>query len=348
MRRHWIILAEGTRRRWGGDLRRYYLFEALAARTNATIVGTWGARSVTPLLPRRKRILPWLRPRIATVEFLEPSLVDQIVHRATPTILDVHDDIVLQADAMGWSLEPDVRLRHEDRKRRNVGAFPTLTAPSAAFAELAGLDRSRVIVAGNGTDTDIVRPEPWPSAPAIGMISGAAPGRGIELLVAAARLAREQVPELRLLLWLVATEPAGETYLADLEARLSADPWIEIGSAPYDEIGVRLGRATIHCVPNVAHPYWESVSPIKLFDDMASGRPTVVTPRAEMARIIEGSEAGVVADGDRPEDLAASFCRLFNDEALAQRLGANARRAAVADYDWRVISSRLAETVLGR
>ena len=45
------------------------------------------------------------------------------------------------------------------------------------------------------------------------VVSGAAPGRGLEALIEAARIVRESVADVRLLLWLVATSTASERYL---------------------------------------------------------------------------------------------------------------------------------------
>jgi len=179
-----------------------------------------------------------------------------------------------------------------------------------------------------------------------GFISGAAPSRGIEELIAAMRLVRDDHPTARLLLWLAATGEASGAYLERLRAVVAGDEWIEIGSAPYDRLSAELGRARMLVIPTPAHPYWDSVAPIKLYDGMAAGRPTVTTPRTEIVREIEGSEAGLVAAGDGPADLAIPIRRLLADDALAQRLGASARAAAETRFDWRIVSGRLADTIL--
>src|SRR5206468_3173080 len=103
-----------------------------------------------------------------------------------------------------------------------LDAFRSHVVPTRSFAELIGLDLSRVIVGGNGTDTSRIAPGPWPDQPAVGVISGAAPGRGLELLVEATRLAREAMPDLLLRMWLVATGEESEKYLAGLRVATAA------------------------------------------------------------------------------------------------------------------------------
>jgi glycosyltransferase involved in cell wall biosynthesis len=277
---------------------------------------------------------------------LAPEALAAISASAEPFALDFHDDPILQNEALGVMVDRDWVDRETDRKRRNLDAFPWHVVPSRELADLAGLDPSRVVIAGNGTDTSIVQPMPWPTEPVVAMMSGAAPSRGIEDVIAAVENVREQIPELRLVLWLAATGVASERYLADLREATAREHWVGFASAPYAEIGQSLGRAMVQCVPNPAGLYWDSVVPIKVFDAMASGRPLVVTPRRSMAALVTEHKAGLVAAGDGPEDLAASILRLLEDDGLARRLGANGRAAAVDFYDWSNISTNLARTLL--
>ena len=220
--------------------------------------------------------------------------------------------------------------------------------PTRSFAELVGLDLSRVIVGGHGTDTEHVRPATWPDRPAIGVVSGAGPGRGLEALVEAARLLRSDIPELRLLLWLVATSPESEAYLDGLRAQVSRDQWIELGTAPYDQLGAELSRATVLAIAHPASAYMDVILPVKLFDSMAAGRPLVVTPRTETVAVVRDAGAGVVAAGDTPEDIAAAALTLLTNDELARSMGAAGRAAAVEQWDWRVRSAWIADALLER
>jgi glycosyltransferase involved in cell wall biosynthesis len=344
----WLVLREGSRLRWGGDLRRHHVLAALAERPDATDVDGWSAGRLREALAANHR-RPWsARPRLAAATMLAADALADAAGRALPFAVDFHDDPVAQNEALGVAMDPAWSERAIERKRRNVDAFRWLVVPSPELAALAGLDADRTIVAGNGSDTTVITPMPWPGEPAIGFISGAAAGRGIETLIEAARLVRRSVPELRLLLWLAATSAAGEGYLDGLRRSTAGDPWIEFAAAPYQEIGAQLGRATVLCVPNPPAVYWDAVSPVKLFDCMAAARPVVVTPRTVMRAEVERHQAGLVAPGDRAEDLAGSIGGLIGDEPLARQLGANGRNAVVAEHDWRRISESLAAELVRR
>jgi len=344
----WMVLREGSRLRWGGDLRRHHVLAALAARPDATDVDGWSAGRLREALAGDRR-RPWgARPRLAAATMLAADALTEAAGRTLPFAIDFHDDPLAQNAALGVEVDRAWVERTTDRKRRNVEAFRWLVVPSRELAALAGLDGDRTIVAGNGSDTTVITAGPWPGEPAIGFISGASAGRGIETLIEAARLVRNSVPELRLLLWLAATGAAGEVYLEELRRSTARDAWIEYAAAPYREISAQLGRATVLCVPNPPAGYWDAVSPVKLFDCMAAARPVVVTPRTVMRAEVERHEAGLIASGDRAEDLAGPIARLIADEPLARQLGENGRTAVVAEHDWRRISETLAAELVRR
>lgn len=351
MSRRWLILREGDRRRWGGDLRRHYLFDGLAERTHGRVVEDRRAAGFAPILremrPRRWQV--WRKtPLVATTEILTDQQFAPIARLGVPAVVDIHDDTLLQNDALGiaTSAGDEAGIRAKDALNRD--GFRWLVAPSGPFAALAGLDPARTIVAPNGTDSAAVRPGRWPETPAVGFVAGAAPRRGIEELVEAVRIARGSVPELRLDLVLAATGDHSRAYLDRLQASLEGEDWVAIGPSPYPELGARLSKATVLAIPTPAHPYWDSVSPVKLFDYFAAGRPVLTTPRIETARVVWEADAGVVSSDDSPDAMAAALLDLLASPDEARRRGANARAAAEHDYDWRVIGRRLADEILAR
>ena len=346
----WVVLCETERRRWGGDLRRARIFHELAVRTGALEAQGWNHLSVEAAVRRvAGPAVPWRRrPALASSEFLSEGGVARARRSCRPVALDVHDDPLAQAGALGATPDPATRRTLIDRLARNVDLFPLHVAPSASFAKLAGLDSSRTIVAPNGSDTSHVTPRPFPAHPAIGMISGAAPGRGIEALVDAARALRGSVPDFRLYLWLATADEASEAYADSVRAATAAEPWIEVAATGYDALPDELARATVLVVPHPAGSYMDVAVPVKLLDSMAAGRPVVVTPRSEMRAIVEAAGAGRVASGDGPDELAAAILPLLEDAALAARLGAAGRSAAEHSYDWAVIGRTVADEVLVR
>ena len=346
----WMVMRANRDQAVGGNIRRARIFERLAERQQATVVSDWPTfqRSVRgrrwqAWIPRRRR-----RPHLAASEMAPPSWVRQIVALADPVAVAIYDDPVAQARALGIPLSNERATELQHRRKLNEDAFRWHVVPTKSFAEVHGLDLDRIIVGRQGTVAAHVRPGPWPDVPSIGMVSGAAPGRGVETLIEAARLARAQVPDVRLYLWLKATSAAEEAYLDKLRASIAADSWIEIAAAPYAELGPTLAKATVLVIPHPAIEYMDVILPVKLFDCLAAGRPLVVTPRRETVAIVEPNGVGVVSRDDHPASIAEALVQVLADPVLARRMGAAARSLAEREFDWPVLGDRIADEILRR
>jgi glycosyltransferase involved in cell wall biosynthesis len=355
----WVVLRGPGGGRWGGALRRHYIFEGLAARTAARVVEDiqrpralrhavlgptgWLPSRFTHVLGRRA-----VRPRLAASEKLGGRLLDAVRELTDPVVAAIYDDPVAQARALGVTLDAAWAAEVADRQADVARTFRWMAVPTASFADLAGLDRERIIVGGNGTDTRRIRPGPWPSRPTVGIVSAAAPGRGLETLIEAVRAARGSIPDLALEMWLVALPGASQAYLSDLTRSLDGEPWVRIGSASYDRLGEALAGASVLTIPHPPGAYYDVALPVKLFDSAAAGRPLVVTPRVETVSIVRRYGIGVVTPGDAPDDLAAALVDLLGDADGLRTMGARAREVAEQVFDWRVVGEHLADAVLER
>src|SRR5262249_56903788 len=64
-------------------------------------------------------------------------------------------------------------------------------------------------------------------------------------------------------------------------ARLGARPNLHrLGARAYDDVPAYLQHADVVIVPHVVSPFTESLDPIKAYECLAAGRPTVATPVA--------------------------------------------------------------------
>ena len=98
----------------------------------------------------------------------------------------------------------------------------------------------------------------------------------------------------------------------------------DVGVAPYDPS--RLAQLQLGF-------YW---SPLKIFEYMASGLPTVTIPRPPLTEIVrDGQEGLFFREGDETA-LAERLVTLADDAALRARLGSSARERVVARFSWAV------------
>jgi glycosyltransferase involved in cell wall biosynthesis len=96
----------------------------------------------------------------------------------------------------------------------------------------------------------------------------------------------------------------------------------DVGVAPYDTRRLRQLRLGF---------YW---SPLKVFEYMACGLPTVTIPRAPLSEVVRDGEEGLHFREADPADLARVLVRLAGDRGLRARLGGKARARVVERYSW--------------
>jgi glycosyltransferase involved in cell wall biosynthesis len=109
----------------------------------------------------------------------------------------------------------------------------------------------------------------------------------------------------------------------------------DIGVAPYDTS--RLAQLQLGF-------YW---SPLKIFEYMATGLPTLTIARAPLTEIVRDGEEGLhFAEADAA-DLARKIERLAGDRALREAMGRRARARVVERYSWARHCEQL-ESVLTR
>jgi glycosyltransferase involved in cell wall biosynthesis len=109
----------------------------------------------------------------------------------------------------------------------------------------------------------------------------------------------------------------------------------DIGVAPYDTARQRQLSLGF---------YW---SPLKIFEYMASGLPTLTIPRFPLTEIVRDGQEGLMFHEADPVDLARQIEHLADDAALRARLGTAARTRVVALYSWARHCEQL-ENVLAR
>lgn len=98
---------------------------------------------------------------------------------------------------------------------------------------------------------------------------------------------------------------------------------------PTNQVGSMLAAADVHIV-TVKHRIEGLVVPSKLYPILAAGRPVLaVAPQtSDAARIIQHWGCGLVADPDRPEEVAKALARMNADRPMLREMGRKARMAA--------------------
>lgn len=112
------------------------------------------------------------------------------------------------------------------------------------------------------------------------------------------------------------------------------------GFLPAEQLPWYLGCSDVFVLPLADKIYNIGRWPNKIGLYMCLGRPTVTNPVGDIQSLLEQNDIGLLAKWD-PCDFANKISCLLESPDLVDRLGENARRVAVTEYDWKVLIEKL-------
>ncbi|MYM91687.1 glycosyltransferase [Rugamonas sp. FT82W] len=131
---------------------------------------------------------------------------------------------------------------------------------------------------------------------------------------------------------------AGRFDSAALRGELAACPgWRHVEECGFvDRAGVAAIMARSFCglVTLRPEPNFMNALPIKLFEYMSAGLPVIASGFPLWRGIIEAADCGLCVDPGKPGEIACAISFLRSNPALAEKLGANGRRAIESTYRW--------------
>jgi glycosyltransferase involved in cell wall biosynthesis len=159
----------------------------------------------------------------------------------------------------------------------------------------------------------------------VATIAQMAPGSGLDILMEAMELVRRRRPNARLIVVARSLDPEAERNLPD---------WVTIVPASRDSLAELLRPARVCVLPLPINAYTNLAVAVRLLDFLGFGKPIVATDTVETRALLAAGDAGTVTDYT-PAGLAEGIMPILEDEDLAARLGANARRYACSqDATW--------------
>jgi len=123
------------------------------------------------------------------------------------------------------------------------------------------------------------------------------------------------------------------------------------GLVPHTEVPRYMSAADIAVVPYPPMQQEMWLSPLKLFEYMASGRAVVASEIGQIIEVIQNGENGLLVPPGDVSALTNALNELIHDTDLRSRLGARAKEDAERKYSWDHYISRLAtmfEAVIAR
>jgi len=267
-----------------------------------------------------------------------------------PSLLEVNSPAVDHPGSVKALLDAAVLVRPLRRRRERLCASATVLV-SPLLEIVPEFARPKTVKMSWGANVDAFHPSrrraelraalgvPEKALAAI-FIGSFRPWHGVHVLEAAARrLAHRE----DLFFLLAGGGPAAEG--AGYRGR-------RLGSLPYEQMPELVASADAGVAPYDTRRlrqlrlgfYW---SPLKIFEYMASGLPTVTIPVPPLGEIVRPEQEGLhFREGD-PADLARALERLADDPLLRGRLGRQARARVVENYSWARHCEQLEQVLRG-
>lgn len=227
------------------------------------------------------------------------------------------------------------------------------------FAQALGVDPQRILTLPNGVDPEKFSPDvadgqsvrqhyKLDGKDVIGFIGTLKPWHGVDSLVKAVALLKEQRPDVHVLI--VGDGPQRpaleqQVHQADLNSQVTFT-----GTVPYAQMPDHIAALDIAVAPYVEHADFY-FSPIKLFEYMALEKPVVAAGLGQVRDIIRQDETGILYEPGNVAELGSALGRLLDDPSRGQQMGERARQQVVRQHTWtknaeRVIS--VAERLIDR
>ena len=257
--------------------------------------------------------------------------------RGIPSLLEVNSPAVDHPGSLKAALDAAMVLRPLRRYREAMIRDATaLVAPIPEIVPVSARARTEQVTWGANVDAFTPERRDPVVRKALGIPEGAVavlfsgsfrPWHGVHILEEAARRLRDR-PDLYFVLAGGEHAREGTGYRG---RRLGTVPYdtmpaivaaCDLGVAPYDP--ARLPQLRLGF-------FW---SPLKIFEYMASGLPTITVNRHPLGELVRDGEEGLLVKEADPAALAEAIERLAADEPLRRRMGAAARRRVVERYSW--------------
>jgi glycosyltransferase involved in cell wall biosynthesis len=112
------------------------------------------------------------------------------------------------------------------------------------------------------------------------------------------------------------------------------------GNVPHCQVPEYLAAMDVSVVP-YRHMDDFFFSPMKLFESMAAGCPTIAADLGQISEVVRHQKTGWLYTPGNNVELAEGIARLLDDSPLADRIGAAAREYVLANHTWRHVTSEV-------
>jgi glycosyltransferase involved in cell wall biosynthesis len=276
-----------------------------------------------------------------------------------PYMLYCEADDIFEHDVMGKPIEGLLRWRARRTAKYNLAAADCVVCVSeqlrARLSSQWGVPAERIIVLPNAADVNQFKPDPAlrqrvrgalgiEKGPLIVFVGNFYLWHDVTTLLGAFAEVLKGYPDARLLL--VGDGAQRAAMMDQAKMRGIAGAVMFKGMVAHSEVPGFLSAADIAVVP---YPVLEQdvwLSPLKLFEYMASGIAIVATGVGQVTEIVTDGETGLIVPPGDSASMARAVMRLLDDEELRLHCGDMARKRALERHSWDLYCSRLEQIMV--
>lgn len=299
------------------------------------------------------------------VAFERNSLYNIGVARAckklrVPYVIFFDADQIAELDFMGNPLEGLLRWRAKNLLRENLSIARTIVCVSEPAKKHLMMNWNappdKIVVLSNAVDANRFKPDldlraqtraslTLTTHPLVVFVGSFYQWHDIVTLLDAFAVVLRSSPNARL--FLVGDGIEREKMTQHAIALNIAEAVTFTGYVTHAEVAGYVNAADIAVVPVPMMKQEMWLSPMKLFEYMASGKAVVASAMGQIVNVIRDGENGLLVPAGDRDALAGAINRLVKDANLRDQLGAQARADAVKNYSWEQYLLRLEHVLHG-
>jgi len=173
----------------------------------------------------------------------------------------------------------------------------------------------------------------------ISYIGGFGRHRGIQTAISAMPIILSKISQAKLLL---VGSGGNEAELRELANEKGVAEAVEFaGWQPFDSVPSYIAASEVCLIPHIASGHTNSTIPHKIFQAMAMGKPVVVSSAKPLERIVKETAAGLVYLSGNAKSLAEVVVSIYQNDALASKLGEAGKKTTQEKYNWEVEAKKL-------
>ena len=220
----------------------------------------------------------------------------------------------------------------------------------ANLEKLYSIPGEKIVVVSNGANTSLFRPlEQEACRKELGLNSGIpyacfvgnlAPWQGVEYLVKAAPSILSRFPECR---FLIVGDGIMKNELIELSKEFGVENrFIFTGVVAYERVPLYINASDACVAPFIiARNAKIGLSPLKLYEYMACGKPVVASNISGVSDALEASEGGIPVLPENPGELAEAILKLLANPDLRTKLGSKGLSYVTENYSWYSVAKQV-------